>query len=93
MPRVLKDLSLIYLAVIHVSFFKALGQREPFYDEETKQFNRQGIEHAVNDAINYFPDKYKSLRWDHGKVNYESLFTFGISFTDQMAHLNLDLKK
>ncbi len=93
MPRVLKDLSTIYMAVIHAAFFKELGMREPFYNEETRTFNRPAIEQAVNNAINYFPDKYKNLRWDHGKVNYESLYAFGTSFSDQMAHLNLDVKK
>ncbi len=93
MPRVLKDLSTIFMAVLHPAFFKALGLKESFYDEESKQLNKPAIERAVSNAVNHFPDKYKSLHWDAGRVNYESLFTFLTSFSDQMAHLNLDLKK
>jgi hypothetical protein len=93
MPLVLKELSTVFMAVLHAAYFKELGMREPFYLEDTKQFNRPAIEQAVDDAIRRFPNKYKSLRWDHNKVSYESLFTFATSFSDQMAHLNLELKK
>lgn len=93
MPRLLKDLSTIFMATLHAPFFKELGMQELFYDEGAKQLNKPAIERAIAAALNHFPDKYKSLRWDPAAVNYESLFTFLTSFSDQMAHLNLELKK
>lgn len=93
MPLVLKDLSTVYLATVHADFFKDLGMMQPFYNPADKTFNRPLIEQAVNDAIHFLPDKYEHLHWDHSKVKYDSLYDFGISFTSQMANLNLDVKK
>lgn len=92
-PLVLKELSTVYMAVVHASFFTELGMMVPFYNPATKEFNRPQIEEAVNNAINSLPDKYENLHWDHSKVRYDSVFDFGISFTNQMMSLNLDLKK
>ena len=92
-PKLQKDLTRIYMAVVHAGFFTELGMAHPFYDPATGTFNRAGIEQAVNDAINYLADKYVNLQWDHEKVKYDSLFDFAISFTDQLAHLHIELKK
>jgi hypothetical protein len=92
-PLVLKDLGTIYMAVTHAGFFAELGMQQSFYNPDTKTFNRTLIEQAVNEAISFLPDKYEHLNWDHSKVQYDSLYDFGISFTNQMANLNLEPKK
>lgn len=92
-PLIFKDLGTIYMAVIHADFFKDLGMQEPFYKPDSKEFNRPLIEQAVNNAVHVLADKYENLHWDHSKVQYDSLYDFAISFTNQMANLHLELKK
>lgn len=92
-PRLQKELSIIYMAVIHADFFTDLGMAHPFYNVTSNEFNQPAIEQAVNDAIHHFPDKYLNLQWDHGKIKYSSRYDFAISFTDQLANLHIELKK
>ncbi|HYD22610.1 MAG TPA: YbjN domain-containing protein [Flavipsychrobacter sp.] len=93
MPKVMSDLTLIYMAVMHSEYFAELGMKELFYDKEKKELNRSAIERAVNNAVKRYKDKYKDMYWDAGKVKYNSLFDFSVSFSDQMANLNMETKR
>jgi hypothetical protein len=92
MPRVMSDLTLIYMAALHPDYFKELGMKSEFCDSN-KQLNRSAIERATKDALNRYKDKYKNMNWNYTAINYTSLYDFLVSFSDQMAHLNMDTKR
>lgn len=92
-PKVQVDLTIIYMAVLNANFFKDLGLKEPFYRQETNEFNQLKIEAAVDNALATFKEKYKKLKWDHGRINYDSIFDFATSFSEQIAGLNLETKR
>jgi hypothetical protein len=93
MPRVMTDLTLIHMATMHSDYFAELGMKGKFYDTERKELNKALIERGVNDALKRYKDKYKDMNWDAGKIKYNSLIEFSVSFGDQMANLNMDVKR
>jgi hypothetical protein len=93
MPKVQTDLITIYVAVMHPEFFTELGMKQAFYNRETKKFNQELVQAAVDQAIGKFKDKFKNLRWDHKRINYDTLYDFGITYSEQVANLNLETKR
>lgn len=93
MPALITELSTIYMAVMHADFFSALGMKEHCYNPETKTLNKALITRAIDNAIARWPDKYVSLKWNHDRVNYSSLWDFGYTFSDQVVGLNLEVKR
>lgn len=93
MPKVLTDLTTIYMAVLHVDYFRDLGMHPLFANPDTQVPDKALIIHAIDNAIARWPDKYASLRWDHGKVAYTTLWDFAHSFSEQLVSLNLEVKR
>ena len=81
------------MAAVHADFFKDLGLTQPFYDQETSTLHRERIVGAVDAVISRWADKYASMKWDHNKVSYKSLWDFADTFTEQVVSLNLEVKR
>ncbi len=93
MPRVMNDLTTIYMAAMHADYFEELGMKEPFYDKTDDKLNKQAIERAMSDAIKRYKNKYADMNWDNNKIKYNSLYDFSVSFSDQLANLNMETKR
>jgi hypothetical protein len=93
MPRVMTDLSLIYMAVLHPGYFEELGMKPLFYNKEKSQVNKAAVEKAVDDALGRYKDKYRDMNWRPSHVKYNSLYDFLVSFSDELAHLNMETKR
>jgi len=93
MPRILTALTTIYMMVLQADYFAELGMEHRLYNKETKEFDKDKIKQAVDAAMAPYKDKYASMKWDHGKIKYDSLYDFGISFSEQMANMNLETKR
>jgi hypothetical protein len=93
MPRVLTDLTTIYMATVHADFFKDLGLTQPFYDLDNSTLYKDRITAAIDAVIGRWTEKYASMKWDHSKVSYKSLWDFADTFTEQMVSLNLEVKR
>jgi hypothetical protein len=93
MPALVTELATIYMAVMHTDFFHDLGMKERMYNPETKTLNKELIAQAIDQAIARWPDKYVSLRWNHDRVNYDTLWDFCYSFSEQVVALNLEVKR
>jgi hypothetical protein len=93
MPKVQTDLIVVYMAVMHADFFKELGMKTPFYDPERKEFNKEAISAAATLATDRFKDKFKNMRWDDKRISYDSVYDFGITFSEHMANMNLETKR
>jgi hypothetical protein len=93
MPRVQTDLITIYMAVMHSDYFAELGMKQRLYDPAKKEFNKEAIREACEQAIGKFTDKFKSIKWDADRISYKSLYEFGIDFSEQLSNLNLETKR
>jgi hypothetical protein len=93
MPKVMTDLTIIYMAVLYPGYFSDLGMKGKLYDPAKQQFNKSAIEKAVDEALKKYKDKYQDMRWDYNRIKYDSLYDFGISFSEQMANLNMDTRR
>lgn len=93
MPRVLTALLELYMAVLHPDFFRELGLREAFYDPTSKTLFKTRITETIDRMIEPWKDKYQSLRWDHSRINYNSLWEFALSFSEQFINLNLEIRR
>lgn len=93
MPRVVTDLTIIYMAVLHADYFAELGMQERLYNDTDKQFDRDAIANTTNNVVAPYQDKYQSMNWDISRLNYDNLYEFSISFNEQMANLNLEIKR
>jgi hypothetical protein len=93
MPAVLTELITIYMAVMHVDFFRDLGMKELFCDPDNGALNRERITAAINATLARWPEKYPDLHWDNNKISYSNIRDFALSFSNQIAGLNLEIKK
>lgn len=93
MPRVLTDLTTVYMAVMHPDFFAELGMKQPLYNKERNQFDRDAIAAAIDVSLGRFRDKYTQMVWEHSRVSYHSLYDFGVTFSEQAVNMNLETKR
>ncbi len=93
MPRVQTDLIIIYMAVMHADFFSELGMANSLFNPEAKELRKESIEDAIDQVISRFKDKFKSLRWDGSRISYDSLYDFGVTFSEHIANMNLETKR
>jgi hypothetical protein len=93
MPKVQTSLTKILMGVIHSDYYGELWPDVHFYDKEQKKLNKELIEQTTNKALEEFKDKYEFMRWDSERVRYTSLFDFSISYSEQIANLNLKTKR
>jgi hypothetical protein len=93
MPKLQTDLITIYMAVRHPDFFAELGMKERLYDTEKAQFNKEAIKRAIDQALAKYKDKFRSMNWDHSRISYDSLYDFGIDFSEHLSGLNLETKR
>lgn len=93
MPDVLTELYHIYMMVMHAAYFEAVGGPKKIYDPATNQFNKGWIQQRILQITGKHREKFPYLNFDAGKLRFDSLYNFGISFSEQMAELNLDPRK
>ena len=93
MPAIITELTTIYMAVMHADFFRDLGMQHMFYNPETKTFDKDRITYAIDKVTAKWYDKYQSMKWDHNRIEYTSLWDFGHTFSEQVVGLNLEVKR
>ena len=93
MPKLLTELITIYMAVVHVGYFRDLGMSPLFCNPDTKLPDRNLITSAIDNAVARWPGKYLNLKWDHSKISYNTLWDFAHTFSEQVAGLNMEVKR
>ncbi|MES2701085.1 MAG: hypothetical protein V4649_00510 [Bacteroidota bacterium] len=93
MPSVLTELTSVFMAVLHTDFFAECGLPAPLYEPIEKKFNKEAIEETVDDILKRYKDKFKGMKWDFARMKYDNLYEFAISFSEQMASMNLETKR
>ncbi len=93
MPDALTELYHLYMMVMHADYFEAIGVQKKIYDRNTNQFNKGYIQQRILQITGRHREKFPYLNFDQNKLRYDSLYNFGISFSEQMADINLDPRK
>lgn len=93
MPRVMTQLLELYMSVLHADFVRELGLKEAFYDPASKTLFKTRITETIDRIVDPWKDKYPNLRWDHGRINYSSLWEFAFSFSEHFVNLNLEIRR
>ncbi len=93
MPALLTELATIYMAVVHAPFFRELGMSPGFLHQETGKPHQKLLIAAIDHALGRWKEKYTALHWDHGKVNYNSVWDFAYTFSEQYGSLDLELRR
>jgi hypothetical protein len=90
LPKPLSDLFRLFMHVNYSGYFKALGFKTEYYDEEKNVLNEQEIEDRIELIINYWKRKYALLNFRTKKLKYDTLVNFNHTFLQEVASLNLD---
>lgn len=91
-PCIVSQLSTLFLGVLHPGFFRELGQ-DPDLLKENGQPDPRKIIAATNAILNQWADKYPQLYWDHSRIVFDSMWDFARTFTEQVANLNLEIRR
>jgi hypothetical protein len=93
MPSIITELTTVFMAVIHSDYFAECGMKVPLYNKEEKKFNKPAIEEAVDSILKSYKEKFRGIKWDFTRVRYDSLYDFALTFSEQMASMNLETKR
>lgn len=93
MPSLVSELTTVFMAVLHSEYFQLCGMKAKLYDEKEQKFDKQTIEDAVDSILSRYREKFRSLKWDYGRMRYDSLYEFALSFSELVSNLNLETKR
>ena len=90
LPRPVSELFEIFMRVNYPAYFEALGQKDGFYNLQTKTFNQAAIHSRVQKIIDQWKVKYPKLVFNTANLSFLSLLSFNETFTMQVKALNLE---
>lgn len=93
MPHVVTDFFHVYMMVLHAGFFTALGWPKALYSAADNRFDKGAIQQRIVQLLSLHKAKFPNLRFDTAKLQFDSLYQFGLSFSNQVADFNLDTQK
>ncbi len=93
MPDALTELYHLYMTVLHADYFEAVGAQKKIYEATTNQFNKSWIQQRILQIVGRHREKFPYLAFDAAKLRFDSLYNFGVSFSEQLAAVNLDPRK
>src|SRR5262249_51434224 len=92
-PAIISQLSTLFLAVLHSDFFCDLGKDPKLLRPETGNPDPRRIIASINAILSQWADKYPRLYWDHSRIVFDSMWDFARTFTEQVANLNLEIRR
>lgn len=93
LPSVMTELFHLYMMIIHSKFFTDLGQAKKYYNPLTHQFDKGAIQQYIQHTIEKHKEKFPRLRVDYNQLKFDTVYTFGISFSNQIAHIDLSINR
>lgn len=91
-PAVLSELFELFMRVLHPGFFDELGRQKMLYRPDSRQFAKGDIQQRIQQIVSRHKEKHPYLSFAVERLNFESLYSFTISYSQQVAMLNLDLQ-
>lgn len=93
LPRVQTELVTIFTAIQHPDYFMACGMSKPLYNTAIKELDKVAVIAAIDQVIARHTSLYRALVWNHDLVSYNSLHEFSMTFSAQLAGLDLEIKQ
>jgi len=92
LPRVVTELFHLLMTINYVEYFLALGYTEVYYDHYKNQFAISEIIQRIKDIQEPWKSKYPLMNFNTQNVKFDSLLNFNLSFTNELAALNMEGK-
>lgn len=92
LPRPVSELFHLFMLINYPDFFSAMGVQDEYYNPEKEEYNEEKIVAAINAIVEKWKEKYPELKFDTGKLKYESQVTFNQTFTTEVEYLNMETK-
>jgi hypothetical protein len=92
-PSIITQLSTLFLYTQHPAFFHELGIDAPLFNPETGRVSPRQFDAAVQSILREWSEKYPQLRWDQSRILFDNPIDFARTFTEQIATLNLEIRR
>lgn len=92
LPRVITEFFQLYMMVNYPDYFIALGFKEAYYDRYKNQFATQTIIGRIKQIQEKWKGKYPYMDFRIQQLKFDSLPNFDLSFTNELAALNMEGK-
>lgn len=82
----------LLMMVNYGDYFRELGFKESYYNEETGEYNRDAILQRIESIESRWREKYPELKMKTDKLKFDNPAAFNQSFTTEIEYLNLETK-
>jgi hypothetical protein len=93
LPRPITEYFHLFMMVNYGQYFRDLGFQVSFYNEDTKEYNKEAIFQQVEAIENRWREKYPEMKLKTDKIKFDNAVTFNQSFTSEIEYLNLETAK
>jgi hypothetical protein len=80
------------MMINYPEYFSALGYAADYYDRQKNQFDQRAVTEKINAIINEWKTKYPLMQFNIAQLRFDNLTLFDLSFTAEIAGLNLEVK-
>ncbi|MGZ3950459.1 MAG: hypothetical protein ACXVBZ_03645 [Flavisolibacter sp.] len=92
LPRPVSELFLLFMKINYSNYFKELGFKNEYYNEETNQYDQEAIIAKIKAIEQKWKNKYPEFDFKTDKLKFDSKVSFNQSFTTEIEYLNLETK-
>ena len=92
LPRAITEFFHLYMVINYPEYFLALGYKEVYYDAFKNQFTINDILSRIRAIQEAWKSKYPAMNFNTQNLKFDSLINFDISFTNELANLNMESK-
>ncbi len=92
LPRPVTLLFDLFMRINYGAYFSELGFRDSYYNQETGEYNKEGIIQAIRRIEETWKDKYPQLNFKTEKLKFDNQVAFNQSFTTEVEYLNLETR-
>jgi hypothetical protein len=92
LPRPISELFRLFMQINYTSYFKELGFKSDYYNDETKQYDQENIIARIKAIEQKWKSKYPEFDFKTDKLKFDNKVSFNQSFTTEIEYLNLETK-
>jgi hypothetical protein len=92
LPRPISELFRLFMQINYTNYFKELGFKSDYYNEETKQYDQENIIARIKAIEQKWKSKYPEFDFKTDKLKFDNKVSFNQSFTTEIEYLNLETK-
>lgn len=92
MPRPVTEFYHLFMMINYPEYFSALGYGAGYFDRQKNQFDQRAIIEKITAVTNEWKAKYPQMLFNAAQLRFDNLTLFNLSFTAEIANLNLDVK-